>query len=46
MDEVYAEDHLIVLHKGQIKGNGTVQEVLSATQSTNIAEAFSSLTQA
>jgi ABC-2 type transport system ATP-binding protein len=46
MDEVYAEDHLIVLHKGQIKGNGTVQEVLSATQSTNIAEAFSLLTNA
>ncbi|CAG1020529.1 Linearmycin resistance ATP-binding protein LnrL [Patescibacteria group bacterium] len=45
MDEIYAEDHLIVLHKGQIKANGLVSEVLSYTQTHNIHDAFKQLTQ-
>jgi len=44
MDEVYPEDHLIVLHQGQIKGKGAVHEVLNATQSSSIADAFAFLT--
>lgn len=45
MDEIHANDHLIVLHKGQIKANGTVDEVLQQTDVTTINEAFSRLTQ-
>ncbi len=45
IDEIYPEDHLIVLHKGQIKAKGTVSDVLDASQSTQIKDAFYSLTQ-
>jgi len=45
MDEIYANDHLIILHKGQIKANGTVDEVLKQTDVTTVNEAFSRLTQ-
>ena len=45
MDEVYSDDHLIVLHRGQIKANGQVQEVLQQTESSTVAKAFHSLTQ-
>lgn len=45
MDEIYANDHLIVLHKGQIKANGTVDEVLQQTDVATVNEAFSRLTQ-
>jgi ABC-2 type transport system ATP-binding protein len=34
-----------VLHKGQIKANGTVNEVLKLTNVATINEAFSRLTQ-
>ncbi len=44
MDEIYTNDHLIVLHKGQIKANGTVDDVLKMTNTTDINEAFSCLT--
>jgi ABC-2 type transport system ATP-binding protein len=44
MDEVYPDDHLIVLHRGQIKANGRVQDVLQVTQTDNVAAAFMSLT--
>ena len=45
IDEIYPEDHLIVLHKGQIKAKGTVDEVLLNTGTTSIKDAFYSLTQ-
>ena len=45
IDEIYPEDHLIVLHKGQIKAKGTVDEVLQTTGTTSIKDAFYSLTQ-
>ncbi|MDD5229001.1 MAG: ABC transporter ATP-binding protein [Methylococcales bacterium] len=44
MDEVYPDDHLIVLHRGQIKANERVQDVLQQTQTDNVAAAFMSLT--
>ncbi len=44
MDEIYANDHVIVLHKGQIKANGTVNEVLKQTDTASINEAFHCLT--
>ncbi len=45
IDEIYPEDHLIVLHKGQIKATGTVDDVLKVTETTAIKEAFYYLTQ-
>ncbi len=45
VDEIYPEDQLIILHQGQIKQQGTVADVLNATQSESINEAFQSLTQ-
>jgi ABC-2 type transport system ATP-binding protein len=45
MDEVYSDDHLIVLHRGQIKANGKVVDVLKQSDSQNIAQAFHALTQ-
>ncbi len=45
IDEVYPDDHAIVLHKGQVKANGTVDEVLKATGTVHIKDAFYSLTQ-
>jgi ABC-2 type transport system ATP-binding protein len=40
MDEIYDNDHLIVLHKGQIKANGTLPEVLELANATTINNAF------
>ncbi|MDD2659652.1 MAG: ABC transporter ATP-binding protein [Methylococcales bacterium] len=45
IDEVYPDDHLIVLHKGRIKANGTVDEVLKLTDSTMVKDVFYTLTQ-
>jgi len=45
IDEIYDGDHLIVLHKGRIKANGTVAEVLQITQTRHVKEAFYQLTQ-
>ncbi|MGR9116827.1 MAG: ABC transporter ATP-binding protein [Gammaproteobacteria bacterium] len=45
IDEIYPEDHLVVLHKGQIKAKGTVNEVLNNTGTETINEAFFQLTQ-
>ena len=45
IDEIYPDDHLIVLHKGQIKAKGTVDAVLETTQASSIKDAFYNLTQ-
>ncbi|MEY3289667.1 MAG: hypothetical protein RLZZ419_1909 [Pseudomonadota bacterium] len=45
IDEIYPEDHLIVLHKGRIKANGTVDEVLKTTNTAQVKDAFYNLTQ-
>ena len=45
IDEIYPEDHLVVLHKGQIKAKGKVSEVLDSTGVDTINEAFFQLTQ-
>ena len=45
IDEIYPDDHLIVLHKGRIKANGTVDEVLKITNTAMIKDAFYTLTQ-
>ena len=45
IDEVYPDDRLIVLHKGQVKANGCIGDVLQQTGTTGIKEAFYALTQ-
>ena len=45
IDEIDPDDHLIVLHKGQIKAKGTVNDVLGITNTSIIEEAFYNLTQ-
>jgi ABC-2 type transport system ATP-binding protein len=44
IDEIYSDDHLIVLHQGQIKANGRVQNVLKLTETDNLSAAFETLT--
>ncbi|MFW5443204.1 MAG: ABC transporter ATP-binding protein [Methylococcaceae bacterium] len=45
IDEIYPQDQLIIMHKGQIRAKGPVEEVLKTTCSTSINEAFKQLTQ-
>jgi len=45
IDEIYPDDHLIVLHQGRIKANGTVNQVLQQTGADLVKDAFYQLTQ-
>jgi len=46
MDEIYPQqDKLIVLHQGQVKQIGSVEEILKVSNSSTIDEAFKHLTQ-
>ena len=45
IDEIYPDDQLIVLHQGQVKDKGTIDEVLQKTKTSSINEAFKKLTQ-
>lgn len=45
IDEIYPDDHLIVLHQGQVKANGTVDDVLKKTAQPTVKDAFYLLTQ-
>lgn len=45
IDEIYPEDHLIVLHKGTIRAQGVVVDILEKTGTSQIKEAFFHLTQ-
>jgi len=44
IDEIYPDDYLIVLHKGRVKANGTVDDVLRLTGTALVKDAFNSLT--
>lgn len=44
-DEIYPEDHLIVLHQGQVKAKGSLNAVITQTATANIHMAFAALTQ-
>ena len=44
IDEIYPQDHLIVIHQGQVKAKGPVDKVLQETGAENINAAFSLLT--
>jgi ABC-2 type transport system ATP-binding protein len=45
MDEIFPDDHLIILNKGEIKANGSVDEVLATHHCATVKEAFYALTQ-
>jgi len=45
IDEIYSNDQLVILHKGQIKKKGSVDEILKLTNSNSINKAFKKLTQ-
>ena len=45
IDEIASQDHLVILHKGQVKASGTVSEVIQQTHSETITAAFEQLTQ-
>lgn len=45
IDEINSEDQLFILHNGQIKEKGSVDNVLSATNTLSITDAFKRLTQ-
>lgn len=45
IDEIYADDSLIILHKGRIRAKGSIDEILNSTSTATIKEAFFSLTQ-
>ena len=40
IDEIYPEDQLIILHKGKVKVNGTIHDVLKKSKTASINEAF------
>lgn len=44
IDEIYPDDHLVILHKGQIKAKGAVSEVLQSSGTETVNEAFLQLT--
>ncbi len=45
IDEIYSDDQLIILHKGQIKLKGSVGSVLKKTATQSVNDAFKVLTQ-
>jgi len=45
IDEIYPDDQLIILHQGQIKLKGSVNDALQATGAESINDAFKKLTQ-
>lgn len=45
IDEIYPDDQVIILHKGQIKVKGAINTVLEQTGTASIKEAFYALTQ-
>lgn len=45
IDEIYPDDHLVVLHQGLVKANGTVDSVLQEVGKDTVNDAFFALTQ-
>jgi len=44
-DEIYPQDRLVILHKGIIRAQGSVEEVLQITSADTVNKAFYALTQ-
>lgn len=45
IDEIAADDSLIVLHKGQVKAQGKLAAILQATGASDVGQVFQQLTQ-
>ena len=45
IDEIYPQDQLVILHQGRIQQKGRIDEVIQASNSSSISEAFKQLTQ-
>lgn len=46
IDEVFANDDILILHQGRIRATGSVDDVVNQAQARDIKEAFNNLTQA
>ena len=44
IDEIHSQDHLVILHAGRVRAIGSVPEVLDATGTGSVDEAFEQLT--
>jgi ABC-2 type transport system ATP-binding protein len=44
IDEIYPQDQIIILHEGQVQQKGTVNQVLEASNTSSINEAFTYFT--
>jgi len=44
IDEIHSQDHLVILHAGRVRAVGSVLEVLDATGTESVDEAFEQLT--
>lgn len=44
IDEVYDNDHLVVIHRGQVRAAGSVTEVLQTTAAESVQVAYDTLT--
>jgi ABC-2 type transport system ATP-binding protein len=44
IDEIHVTDRLIILHKGEIRAQGSVADVLQATEAADLGAAFRALT--
>jgi len=45
MDEIYPEDEVVVIHQGNIKATGNVEQVIKSVDAKTIQDAFFKLTQ-
>ncbi|KAF3978611.1 MAG: ATP-binding cassette domain-containing protein [Methylococcales symbiont of Iophon sp. n. MRB-2018] len=45
IDEIHPQDQIVVLHQGKIKQKGTLNEVIQATNTHSINEAFQQITE-
>ena len=44
IDEIWAGDRVVLIHKGKVRAEGTIEQVLSATGETSLGDAYRHLT--
>ncbi len=44
IDEIEPGDRVVVLHRGRVRAQGTLEEILSCTQTSSLAQAYAKLT--
>lgn len=45
MDEIYPDDHLLILHQGKIQAQGSITKILTTSATQTISDAFFKFTQ-